>query len=110
VGDAVYVLGGIEKDEDREEHTVNTVLKFDSRTQTWSEVAPLPAGRDNAGACVVGSDIYIFSGNDDDAVQTSTTYRFSTGTNVWTTLTPMPVATSSHRVCVLDGLIYVLGG
>jgi N-acetylneuraminic acid mutarotase len=49
------------------------VLKFDRRTQTWSEVAPMPAERDFAGACVVGSDIYIFGGHDDDEEATSTT-------------------------------------
>jgi hypothetical protein len=110
VGDAMYVLAGIEKDEGGDEHAVNSVLKLDSRTQIWSEVAPMPAERDTAGACVVGSDIYIFGGNAGDEVQTSTTYRFSSETNEWTTLTSMPVATSSHSVCVLDGLIYVLGG
>jgi N-acetylneuraminic acid mutarotase len=109
-GDAMYVLGGIEKDEELVEHTVNSVLKFDSITQTWSEVAPMPAERDNAGACVLGSDIYIFGGHSDDTEVTSTTYRFSTETNEWVTLAAMPVAKSHHSVTVLDGLIYVLGG
>jgi hypothetical protein len=110
VGDAVYILGGVEIDEGGDVHAVNSVLKFDSRIQIWGEVAPMPAERDTAGACVVRGDIYIFGGNADDEVHTSTTYRFSSETNVWTTLTPMPVATISHSVCVLDGLIYVLGG
>jgi N-acetylneuraminic acid mutarotase len=104
VGDALYVLGGIE------ERTVNSVLKFDSRRQTWSEVAPMPAERHNAGACVLGSDIYIFGGRNDAMEKTSTTYRFSTETNEWATLAPMPNAMSGHSVCVVDGLIYVLGG
>jgi N-acetylneuraminic acid mutarotase len=110
VGDALYVLGGIEKDGDLGEHTVNSVLKFDNRTQTWSEVAPMPAERDNAGACVLGSDIYIFGGRRDDMGKSSTTYRFSTETNEWATLAPMPGAKSHHSVCVVDGLIYVMGG
>jgi hypothetical protein len=104
VGDALYVLGGIE------ERTVSSVLKFDSRRQTWSEVAPMPAERHNAGACVLGSNIYIFGGRSDAMEETSTTYRFSTETNEWATLAPMPNAMSGHSVCVVDGLIYVLGG
>jgi hypothetical protein len=81
VGDALYVLGGVEEDEEGEEHTVSSVLKFDSRMQTWSEVAPMPAERDNAGACVLGSNIYIFGGRNDAMEKTSTTYRFSAETN-----------------------------
>jgi N-acetylneuraminic acid mutarotase len=108
--DAVYVLGGIEERGEGAENTVCSVLKFDSRTQTWSEVAPMPAERDNAGACVVGDDVYIFGGNIDCNIPTSTTYRFSTVTKEWATLAPMPGANSHHSVCVLDGLIYVTGG
>jgi kelch-like protein 21 len=110
VGDAMYILGGIEKEEERGEHTVNSVLKFDSRTQTWSEAAPMPAERDNAGACVLGSDTYIIGGRTDDTEETSTTYRFSTETNEYMTLAPMPKAMSGHGICVMDGLICVLGG
>jgi N-acetylneuraminic acid mutarotase len=110
VGDAMYVLGGVEEDEESDRHAVNSVLKFDSRNQTWSEVAPVPAERDNAGACVLGSDIYIIGGHNDAMENTSTTYRFSTETNEWMTLAAMPVAKSHHSVTVLDGLIYVLGG
>jgi hypothetical protein len=110
VGDAMYVLGGVIEDEERGEHTMNTVLKFDCRTQTWSEVAPIPAERDNAGACVLGSDIYIIGGRKDDMQVTSTTYRFSTETNEWATLAPIPEAKSHHSVSAVDGLIYAIGG
>jgi N-acetylneuraminic acid mutarotase len=110
VGDAMYVLGGVEEDEECDEPTVSSVLKFDSRTQIWSEVAPMPAERDNAGACVLGNDIYIFGGNADNRMRTSTTYRFNTEMNEWATLSPMPEAIREHSVSVIDGLIYVMGG
>jgi N-acetylneuraminic acid mutarotase len=110
VGNTIYVLGGVEQDEVGELITVNNVLKFDCGKQTWSEAAPVPEERDNAGACVVDGDIYIFGGKTDDDVRTSTTYRFSTETNEWATLAPLPEAKMRHSVCVLDGLIYVMGG
>jgi hypothetical protein len=110
VGNAVYVMGGVEQNEERGDETVNSVLKFDCRMQTWSEVASMPGERDNAGACVISGDIYIFGGNTDDGVRTATTYRFRTDTNEWTTLAPMPEATCGHSVCVLNGQIYVMGG
>jgi non-specific serine/threonine protein kinase len=110
IGDAVYVLGGVEEGGEGAEKTVSSVLKFDSRTQIWSEMAPMPAERDNAGACVVGDDVYIFGGNTDDRVTTATTYRYNTETNEWTTLAPLPEAKSHYSVSVVDGLIYVIGG
>jgi N-acetylneuraminic acid mutarotase len=110
VGNAMYVVGGIVQDEEGGCETVNSVLKFDCRMQTWSEVASMPAERDNAGACVLGSDIYIFGGKSESGAPTSTTYRFNTETNEWATLAPMSEATSQDSVSVLDGLIYVMGG
>jgi N-acetylneuraminic acid mutarotase len=111
VGDAMYVLGGVVGTGGEKEHTVSHVLKFDSRTQTWSEVAPMPRGRDFAGACVMGCNIYIFGGCDIcDNEATSTHYRYSTETSTWATLAPMPEAKGGHSMCVLDGLIYVTGG
>jgi hypothetical protein len=109
VGDTMYVLGGIEVIDGRG-RTVSSMLKFGSRAQTWSEVAPMPAGRDYAGVCVVRSAIYIFGGRDGIRGATSTTYRFSTETNTWTILSSMPVTKYAHSVCVLDGLIYVMRG
>jgi N-acetylneuraminic acid mutarotase len=97
VGDAMYVLGGIEWI-DGKERAVSTVLKFDSRTQTWSEVAPMPSGRDFAGACVVGTNIYIFGGRSSENTTTSTTYRFSTASNTWATFAPMIEAKCFHSV------------
>jgi hypothetical protein len=110
VGNAIYVVGGIEQDEEGRLKSVNSVLKFDCQMQTWSEVVPMPSERDEAGACVLGSDIYIFGGNADNCATTSTTYRFNTETNEWATLAPMPEAKSQPSVSVLDGLIYVMGG
>jgi hypothetical protein len=109
VGDAMYVLGGVELI-DRQDLTVSSVVMFDSRVQTWSEVASMPAELDKAGACVVGSAIYIFGGRDESERVLSTTYCFSTETNTWTTLASMPEVKSGHSVCLLDGLIHVMGG
>jgi hypothetical protein len=109
VGDAMYVLGGVEVYEEGDEYTTNSVLKFDCRMQSWSEVATMSEERDNASACVLGSDIYIFGGRNENGATKSTSYRFNTEMNEWATLAHMPVANSQHSVSVLDGLIYVMG-
>jgi hypothetical protein len=112
VGDAMYVIAGIDRLPVIDETTVSSLLMFDSRTQTWSEAAPMPEERESAAACVLGSDIYVFGGYSDHDIDSiaSTTYRFSTESNTWATLAPMPEAKYDHKVCVLRGLLYVMGG
>jgi N-acetylneuraminic acid mutarotase len=104
LGDAMYVMGGITTD------TVPSELKFDSRTQAWSEVAPMPEAIAYAGACVVGSDVYFLGGHRPDTSISATTFCYNTGTDAWSTLAPMPEAKAFHSVCAIGGLIYVLGG
>jgi N-acetylneuraminic acid mutarotase len=85
----MYVIGGVGKLDGRV-HTLRSVLKFDSHVQTWSEVAPTPEPRAFAGACVVGSDIYVSGGKGPGSVFAATTYRYNVDTDVWSTLAPMP--------------------
>jgi hypothetical protein len=59
---------------------------------------------------LLGSDIYVVGGIEEDTTLTAAIHRYSTMTNVWTTLTPVPDAKMGHSVCALSGLIYVLGG
>jgi N-acetylneuraminic acid mutarotase len=108
VGEVIYVIGGTE-DLAGDTLATRSVLTFDIRTQSWSEVAPMPAGRQEAAACVLGYDIYVF-GEQRGGVETSSIFRLNTMTNKWTTLAPMPEAKHGHGVCVVDGLIYVVGG
>jgi hypothetical protein len=111
VGACMYVLSGYEYFAiDGSHHIVQSVLKFDVQTQTWSEVAPMPTGVADAGACVLGNDIYIFGGRTNDDEVQSTTYHFSTVANEWTTLAPLPEEKCDYGVCVLAGLIYLVGG
>jgi hypothetical protein len=68
--------------------TRRSVLKFDSKMQSWSEVAPMPEGRYLSAACTYKNDIYVFGGEGGsipyrggrahgDGQPTDTTYRFS---------------------------------
>jgi hypothetical protein len=54
VGDAMYVLRGAE-----DVAATNSVLKFESSTQAWREVAPMPGPLSSCGACVLGTNIFV---------------------------------------------------
>jgi hypothetical protein len=112
-GDAMYVLGGTEEDEEGCVDTASSMLKFDSQQQAWIEVALLPEDCEYAGACVAGRDIYTFGGNicggiTEDRYR-SATYSFNTDTNEWSTRAPLRATKRGFSACVFDGLIYVLG-
>jgi N-acetylneuraminic acid mutarotase len=113
VGDSLYILGGMEGivgDEYSLETT--SVLKFDSGTQAWSEVAPMPEARASFATCVLGRHIYAVGGQSiyEDDGPMSTTYCYNAMTNVWSTLSAMPEAKMGHSVCVMSDHVYVLGG
>jgi hypothetical protein len=110
VGDSLYILGGMEGIVG-DEYSLDTtsVLKFDSGTQAWSEVAPMPEARANFVACVLHNDIYVVGGFGDDN-PTDNNFCYNTVTNVWSTLAPIPDTKLGHSVCVVFGRIYVLGG
>jgi hypothetical protein len=75
VADAMYVLGGICKREEGGILVTRSVLKFDSITQAWCEVAPLPRALDDFDLCVIGRKIYTIgcADEDDRPVPTATT-------------------------------------
>jgi hypothetical protein len=111
VANTMYVLGGAEF-VGAEVGILETrsVLKFDIGTEAWSEVAPMPQALHSFGACVLGNDIYVVGGIENDRTWTAAMHRYSTTANVWTTLAPMPDVKVSHSACVVSGLIYVIGG
>jgi hypothetical protein len=109
VGDTMYVIGGVERIDGRC-FGLKTVLKFDSRTKAWSEVAPMPEPRAYAGACKIGNNIYFLGGTGPLNSIPATTCRYNIDTDVWSTLAPIPEAKKHHGICALGGLIYVLGG
>jgi N-acetylneuraminic acid mutarotase len=122
VHEAMYILGG-QGDEVEDEGNVdgeaesqlNSVLKFDSKTQKWTQVAPMPKGRCRMAVSVLGSNIYVFGGDVDynereDYNESVISYRYNTVSDEWMTVAPMPGPKSAHSACVLDGLIYVMGG
>ena len=98
----MYVLGG----------TRLETLKYDEKTNAWSELAPIPALRLDPAACAVGSDVYVIGGHTQfgSFFPTADVYKYSVDDNEWRTVSPMPGPRALHGACVLGGMIYVVGG
>ena len=109
VRSAIYVLGGRGgRARGANRATLCSVLKFDSTQGTWSEVAPMPAGRLACAACVIGSNIYMFGGFGGDRLEASV-FKFDTDADEWTILADMPQACISVSANFLGGLVYIVG-
>jgi hypothetical protein len=112
VGSAMYVLGGKGDSimiRSMHNRVHNRVHKFHSTQNTWNEVAPMPRARYAYAACVLGTDIYVFGGDDITGTENASVFKYDTIADIWTILAPMPSACSFFGVATLDGQIYVTG-
>jgi hypothetical protein len=80
VGAAMYVLGGYTEVDGRLQMTAS-VLKFDSVQDIWNAVAPMPEPLHYIAACVVGSDIYVFGGMNNNGRKQSTVFKYDSETD-----------------------------
>ena len=118
LGDDMYVLGGILPFDGTTYPTINVVQKFNFITNTWTEVAPMPAALNHVNVAVVHGKIYYLGG----LAVTATggpAYWNALGTcavyhplaDEWTVLPDMPKgrAIGSAATMVVDETIYLPG-
>ena len=104
-----YVLGG--KHSSRNQGRVSDVLRYESRTNTWSTdtVEPMPKAVSGATAVSFKGRIYVMGGGDRFKTL-NTVQKYNPDTNSWELVKPLKV--SREGACsVSDGVnIYILGG
>jgi hypothetical protein len=103
IGSYIYVFGG--RFSSLEYQT--SVFKFDTETNTWSTLAPMPLLCARHSVSVLdGYMVYIIgAGNDGKGV-----LRFDTVSGVWSTLGPTSNIIPSSATFVVGGCLYVAGG
>ena len=125
IGDDVYVAGGIVGGSGAGGTTTNRTARYDPDTDTWTELAPMPAGRNHTAAGTDGQKLYVFGGrgpgNGDRNVTTNgfdTFQLYDPATNTWQSsdtpgspLPPLPQARGGMGKAVYHGgAFYVIGG
>lgn len=121
----VYVAGGIVPTDTGGTATTDRVARYDPANDTWTELAPMPLGRNHAAAATDGQRLYVFGGrgagsgdanvvaNGFDDVQV---YDPQTDTWQWSGdsasgLAPLPQARGgTGKAVYADGRFYVMGG
>ncbi len=117
-GDKIYCIGGVvavAKNSLTAGETVTGANEvYDTKTNTWTKLAPLHTTRGSVAAGVVDGKIYIISGgasvnqyyfNGENANEV-----YDPKTDTWSTATSIPQPYRNSAYCVVDNQVYVIGG
>ncbi|KAH8799107.1 hypothetical protein F5884DRAFT_869718 [Xylogone sp. PMI_703] len=119
VGDEMYVLGGILPFDGETYPTNNIVQKFNFITNTWEEVAPMPAALNHVNVAAVHGKIYYRGGLAVTEALGPAYWNASGASAVydpvkdkWTVLPDVPAgrATGSAATMVVGDTVYLPGG
>ena len=106
------MIGGYPSDR----KTVATVQVYESRTNKWQIVTPLPQPLNHVMPAAINGKIYVIGGQTSESSEpdkagfVNTVYEYDPGQDTWTTRAPMPSARSGGAAAVVNGKIYVAGG
>jgi N-acetylneuraminic acid mutarotase len=111
IGTDIYIVGGVSGP-----GLTTRVEKYDTTTDKWSTVAPIPSGLHHPNVAAADGKLYLLGGMISNitakvvwpAVPTS--YVFEPSKNTWTQLSNMPNERGSAATAVHGKQIYLLGG
>ncbi|KAH6941717.1 hypothetical protein HPB50_022928 [Hyalomma asiaticum] len=86
------------------------VFCFSTANLSWTEKAKLPEARAFHGAAVLGDQVYVVGGRDQNGSYLDTVAVYSPMLNAWTVVLDLPVALMGAAVLAYEGRIWVLGG
>jgi hypothetical protein len=103
----VYVVTGY----DGAFANTNELVRYNTVTDTWQTMAPIPTSRGQVSAVTVGNKIYVPGGYTGSFSPTTDLSIYDIPTNTWSTGAPLPQKTGDYAIGVYgDSLIYVMGG
>ena len=80
---------------------------YDTKTNAWQRLKPLPGGMAHLEAAVVNRKIYVFGCEEGSY---SKTMMYDPKNDKWTEKSPIPTPRLAPNVAVIDEKIYVMGG
>jgi N-acetylneuraminic acid mutarotase len=93
-----------------------TLEVFDTETNKWSTLAPMPTPRNHHSMAAVDGKLYAIGGRVGSCFSNGWSSNiwmneeYDIATNTWLTRAPMPTARSGTAIAVTNGRIHVLGG
>ena len=104
-GRYVYVIGGSDGFHDQTD-----LQRYDPLTDSWTVLAPLPAGRYSGdGAVVINGKLYVPGGwTTSPPLPWSTLFIYDIGSNSWSSGASMPSLSGCGNSVALNGKLYVM--
>lgn len=107
LGDAVYVIGGI----NGYGQTMNTVTTYSTSTGSWGRVPPMPTAVFSPAVIAAEGYVYVFGGfTGVTLTPTNQSLAYDPVTASWIQLPPLPEARGAAAAAVIGGKIAVIGG
>ncbi len=96
-----------------EQHPILAV--YDPSTDTWTEGAALPFGRNDAQVAVVDARIYVMGGAIEERIngapgRIADVIMYDPVVDAWTDAPPMSTPRRAQQACVMDNTIFSIGG
>jgi N-acetylneuraminic acid mutarotase len=108
-GIKIFCAGGLSST--ASDTAVNVMEVYDTITNSWSTLAPMPRARDHFQAAVINGKFYAVSGRD-TAIANTLAFNdvYDIATNTWTTAAPIPTPRGGFSVAVLQGRLIAISG
>ncbi|XP_019381126.1 PREDICTED: kelch-like protein 35 [Gavialis gangeticus] len=101
----IYAVGGFDGF-----YRLSSVECYDTFSNRWSIVAPLPQAVSSAAIVPCLNKLYVLGGAVDDSVNSDKVQCYDPEENKWTLLSPTPFSQRCINAVSLDNRIYIVGG
>jgi N-acetylneuraminic acid mutarotase len=111
IGNEIYLAGGLNGSNGSDALAMDTFIKYNPATNSWTTLPNMPTARDHLAVVAVGGKLHAIGGRDIDIDSPTTTHEmFDPASGQWTPRAPLPSARGGMGAGVLNGKIIVYGG
>ncbi|XP_055491827.1 kelch-like protein 32 [Leucoraja erinacea] len=110
MGDFLFVAGGEVEHATGRTCAVRTACRYDPRSNTWTEIAPMKNCREHFVLGTLDEYLYAVGGRNELRQVLPTVERYCTKKNKWTFVQSFDRSLSCHAGCMADGLLWISGG
>ncbi|NXW05338.1 KLH32 protein, partial [Fregetta grallaria] len=110
MGDFLFVAGGEAEHCTGRTCAVRTACRYDPRTNSWAEIAPMKNCREHFVLGAVDEYLYAVGGRNELRQVLPTVERYCPKKNKWTFVQSFDRSLSCHAGYVVDGLLWISGG
>ncbi|XP_051880764.1 kelch-like protein 32 isoform X5 [Pristis pectinata] len=110
MGDFLFVAGGEVEHATGRTCAVRTACRYDPRSNTWTEIAPMKNCREHFVLGTLDEYLYAVGGRNELRQVLPTVERYCTKKNKWSFVQSFDRSLSCHAGCMADGLLWISGG